>query len=90
MQGPKTEWSGVHADSSLRPYVAFNAELRTAFQAFVCGLEERCRGLVRHQLELATSAYAQQPVSLNSLSLGDDLDDMENLPPAPTQVLHER
>ncbi|PRW39278.1 dynamin-related GTPase isoform A [Chlorella sorokiniana] len=42
----------------LRPYVAFHAALRSAFQAFVAGLEERCKGIVRHHLETATSEYA--------------------------------
>jgi hypothetical protein len=42
----------------LRPYVAFHAALRSAFQAFVHGLEERCKGIVRHHLETATSEYA--------------------------------
>ena len=27
-------------------------------QAFVAGLEERCRGIVQHHLETATSEYA--------------------------------
>lgn len=42
----------------LRPYVAFHAALRSAFQAFVAGLEERCKGIVRHHLDTATSEYA--------------------------------
>ncbi|KAL4853400.1 Dynamin-related protein 5A [Chlorella vulgaris] len=42
----------------LRPYVAFHAALRSAFQAFVQGLEERCKGIVLHHLETATSEYA--------------------------------
>ncbi len=78
------------ADSALRPYVAFNAELRAAFQAFVGGLEEHCRGIVRHQLDVATSAYAAKAHSVAALSLADDDDCEENMPPAPTQVLHDR
>ncbi|EIE25943.1 hypothetical protein COCSUDRAFT_35468 [Coccomyxa subellipsoidea C-169] len=73
-------------DSALRPYVAFNAELRAAFQAFVGGLEEHCRGIVRHQLDVATSAYAAKAHSIAALSLADDDDCEENMPPAPTQV----
>ena len=42
----------------LRPYVAFHAALRSAFQAFVAGLEARCRGILAHHLETATSEYA--------------------------------
>ncbi|KAK9915687.1 hypothetical protein WJX75_002660 [Coccomyxa subellipsoidea] len=76
--------------SALRPYVAFNAELRAAFQAFVGALEEHCRGIVRHQLDVATSAYAAKPASLSALSLADDEDCEENVPPAPTQILHDR
>lgn len=47
----------------LRPYVAFHAALRSAFQAFVAGLEDRCRGIVRHHLETATSEYAIQQLA---------------------------
>ena len=67
-----------------------NAELRAAFQAFVGALEEHCRGIVRHQLDVATSAYAAKPASLSALSLADDDDCEENVPPAPTQILHDR
>lgn len=81
---------GASADNALRPYVAFNAELRVAFQAFVGALEEHCRGIVRHQLDVATSAYAAKPASLSDLSLADDEDCEENVPPAPTQILHDR
>lgn len=42
----------------LRPYVAFHAALRSAFQAFVHALEERCKGILLHHLETATSEYA--------------------------------
>ncbi len=34
------------AAEALRPYVAFNAELRMAFQQFVGRLEAQCRELV--------------------------------------------
>jgi hypothetical protein len=36
-----------HADNAMRPYVAFNAELRTAFQGCVARMEEACAALVR-------------------------------------------
>jgi hypothetical protein len=78
------------ADGMLRPFVAFNAELRSAFQSFLNSLEERSQSLVQHQLEVATSTFAQQPPLLSSLALDDDVDELENLPPVPTQVLHER
>lgn len=80
------------ADDALRPYVAFNAELRAAFQAFVNVLEEQCRGLVRHQLDVATSAYAAKPLSVSALTLEDEDDavDAQNIPPPPTQILHDR
>ncbi|BDA44188.1 Dynamin-related protein 5A [Coccomyxa sp. Obi] len=82
----------VPQDDALRPYVAFNAELRAAFQAFVNLLEEQCRGLVRHQLDVATSAYAAKPLSISALTLEDDDDavDAQNIPPPPTQILHDR
>lgn len=74
--------------------MAFNAELRAAFQAFVGALEERCRGLVRHQLDVATSAYAAKPLSsISMLTLDEDeggRDNAQNVPPAATQILHDR
>ena len=36
-----------HADNAMRPYVAFNAELRAAFQSCVARMEEACAALVR-------------------------------------------
>lgn len=36
-----------HADNAMRPYVAFNAELRAAFQGCVARMEEACAALVR-------------------------------------------
>ena len=70
-------------DASLRPYVAFNAELRGAFQAIVTGLEKNCRGLVRHALNCATCSYTK-PLSLAPLSLDDanDPEDLQNVAPA--------
>ena len=44
----------------MRPYVAFNAELRAAFQGCVARMEEQCAALVRHELEAATSAFARR------------------------------
>lgn len=78
----------------MRPYVAFNAELRAAFQGCVARMEEHCAVLVRHELELATSAFAGR-LSLAGLSLdGDNCgadEDGQNVPPAPpTQVLQDR
>ena len=75
----------------MRPYVAFNAELRAAFQGCIARMEEHCAALVRHELEVATSAFARR-ISLASLSLeDDDCENMQNVPPAPpTQVLHDR
>lgn len=73
-------------ESSLRPYVAFNAELRAGFQAFVAGLEGECRRLVRHALDVATSRYARPP-DLAGLSLEDggravpEEEDLQNVPP---------
>ena len=80
-----------HADNPMRPYVAFNAELRAAFQGCIARMEEHCAALVRHELEVATSAFARR-ISLASLSLeDDDCENMQNVPPAPpTQVLHDR
>ncbi|KAK9832230.1 hypothetical protein WJX74_003725 [Apatococcus lobatus] len=43
---------------ALRPYVAFHASLRGAYQSFVGQLEEQCRSLVQHHLEAATSSFA--------------------------------
>ena len=76
----------------MRPYVAFNAELRAAFQGCVARMEEHCAALVRHELEVATSAFARR-ISLATLSLEDDADDedLQNVPPGQhTQVLHDR
>ena len=75
----------------MRPYVAFNAELRAAFQGCIARMEEHCAALVRHELEVATSAFARR-ISLASLSLEDDgCEDAQNVPPVPsTQVLHDR
>lgn len=36
-----------HADNAMRPYVAFNAELRMAFQGCVTRMEEACAALAR-------------------------------------------
>lgn len=36
----------------LRPYVAFNAALRSAYHTFVHSLEERCKMLLEHQLQV--------------------------------------
>ncbi|CAL5218690.1 g399 [Coccomyxa viridis] len=95
----------VPEDNPMRPYVAFNAELRAAFQGCVARMEEHCAALVRHELEVATSAFARR-ISLATLSLEDDADEDENVPPGqhtqvlpdraghsippPTQILHER
>jgi hypothetical protein len=46
------------AAEALRPYVAFHAALRSAFQGFAQGMEERGRELVRHHLETATGHFA--------------------------------
>jgi hypothetical protein len=81
--------------------VAFIAELRGAFQAFVAGLEADCRGLVRHALDVATSAYAKPLLSLSGLCLddgppggvgGDPHEALQNVPPAalPTQIVPDR
>ena len=79
---------GIAADNGLQPYVAFNAELRAAFQAAVNAMEERCSSLVRHQLDVATSAYSG-PLSLAGLAL-DDADDIQNAPPPNQGGLHDR
>ena len=66
--------------------MAFNAELRAGFQAFVAGLEGECRRLVRHALDVATSRYARPP-DLAGLSLEDggravpEEEDLQNVPP---------
>ena len=75
----------------MRPYVAFNAELRAAFQGCIARMEEHCAALVRHELEVATSAFARR-ISLASLSLEDDgCEDAQNVPPVPPmQVLQDR
>jgi hypothetical protein len=36
----------------LRPYVAFQATLRSAYHAFVLKLEEECKMLLNHQLQV--------------------------------------
>ncbi len=54
MKGP------CYAENPMRPYVAFNAELRAAFQGCVARMEEHCAALVRHELEVATSAFARR------------------------------
>lgn len=46
------------AAQALRPYVAFHASLRGAYQSFVGQLEDQCRSLVQHHLEAATSSFA--------------------------------
>ena len=88
----------MRAEHSLRPHVAFNAELRGAFQAFVSRLEADCRGLVRHALDVATSAYAK-PLLLAGLTLDEapssghnDPEALQNVPPAapPTQIVPDR
>ena len=75
----------------MRPYVAFNAELRAAFQGCIARMEEHCTVLVRHELEVATSAFARR-ISIASLLLEDDsCEDAQNVPPVPpTQLLHDR
>ena len=66
------------ASDTLRPYVAFHAALRGAFQAFVGALEERCRELLRHHLASATSDFAMGLFGgLGGLSLTDDLENTE-------------
>jgi hypothetical protein len=42
---------------ALRPFVAFHATLRGAFQAFIAGLQSRCADLARQQLHAATSDF---------------------------------
>ena len=49
--------AGAGSDT-LRPYVAFHAALRSAYNAFISRLEGQCRGLVRHHLDAATSEFA--------------------------------
>lgn len=90
----------MRTENSLRAHVAFNAELRGAFQAFVSGLEADCRSLVRHALDVATSAYAKPLLSLSGLSLDDSSpgggadphEALQNVPPAapPTQIVPDR
>ena len=44
------------AHHMLRPYVAFNAALRSAYHTFVVSLEERSKMLLNHQLEVEPTA----------------------------------
>ena len=46
-------WHAGSAQDMLRPYVAFNAALRSAYHALVLRLEEQCRMLLGHQLQVA-------------------------------------
>lgn len=55
------------AAEALRPYVAFNAELRTAFQRFVGRLEAQCRELARARA--ARRSPPPQPSQAGGLSL---------------------
>ena len=70
-------------EDRLRPYVAFHAALRSAYQAIVGCLEEQCRVHVQHHLDAATSDVAlasfgtDTELSLKQLQLGDD-DELEN------------
>ena len=70
-------------EDRLRPYVAFHAALRSAYQSVVGSLEEQCRVHVQHHLDAATSAVAlasmgvDAELSLKQLQLCDD-DDLEN------------
>ena len=67
----------------LRPYVAFHAALRSAYQSIVGSLEEHCRVHVQHHLDAATSEIAlssfgsDAELSLKQLQLGA-LDELEN------------
>lgn len=45
--------SAGSAQEMLRPYVAFNAALRSSHHAFVQKLEEQCKMLLTHQLQVA-------------------------------------
>lgn len=42
----------------IRPFVAFNATLRSAYQSFIDRLEMQARSLVRNHLAAATSEFA--------------------------------
>ena len=42
----------------MRPFVTFNASLKSAYQSFVSGLESEAKALVRHHLSAATSEFA--------------------------------
>ena len=43
----------VAEQEMLRPYVAFQATLRSAYHAFVLKLEEECKMLLNHQLQVS-------------------------------------
>ena len=52
---------------TLRPYVAFHAALRSAYHRFIAHLEENCKSLMRHHLEVATSEFAVTALAGKSL-----------------------
>ncbi|KAK9825379.1 hypothetical protein WJX81_007027 [Elliptochloris bilobata] len=81
-EGPSLTSGG--AAEALRPYVAFHAELRTAFQHFVGRLEAQCRELVAHHLETATSVWsaADLAAALPAPEPAAEDAQSENIPPA--------
>ena len=53
----------------MKPYVAFHAALRSAYQMFVAQLEGQSQSLVKHHLDAATTDFA--------LSLTDSCDELK-------------
>ena len=51
----------------LRPYVAFNAALRSAYHNFVHNLEERCKMLLEHQLQVPYPSASAGSCPLSTL-----------------------
>ena len=51
LSGDATVWAGTEQEL-LRPYVAFHAALRLAFASFLGDIQEQCRTMLRHHLEV--------------------------------------
>eukprot|EP00884_Botryococcus_braunii_P011386 jgi/Botrbrau1/20248/Bobra.31_1s0037.1 len=73
-------------DGSIKAYVAFQASLHTTFSMFINALEVRCREILHHHLDIATSNYALSALASSRAGQEEVKDlfpteELENLPP---------
>jgi hypothetical protein len=74
----ETSMPADEAAEALRRFVSFHAALHGAFQAFVSELKARCEGLVRHQLDAATSEFADPGLLFEDEDEGTSAEEIED------------